>query len=263
MRIVAPSVEKTPKAGVVGSQKLENADTDVAVLGPCCRLLGAEGVVVEQGQRRLERLQRADAVVAHAVRVLVGHVLDAQEVAAPQLDGIDGHLAGGDVEHDLPGERLVLPWPPVAGTARGVGVDGPQPEPGGGYPIRPGEDGADGHGGHRRPRRRVRPGVGHEIEVDGLDQPLVVEAHADVGVLVAGPARGRQVLLTILDPLDRHRQLRGGEHDRHLFALDEDLLPEAAAGVPGDRPDPVLGDPEQARRRTLGARAVPASPPTW
>ena len=66
-------------------------------------------------------------------------------------------------------------------------------------------------------------------------------------MLVAGPAGGRQVLLAILDPLDRHRELRGREHDRHLFALDEDLLPEAAPRVPGDRPDPVLGDPEQPR----------------
>ena len=103
--------------------------------------------------------------------VRVRHVVEPQEVAASQLDRVDAHLARRDLEHDLPGERLVLPRPPVAGTAGGVRVDGAQPEPGGGHPVRPGEDDADHHRRHRRPRasgtrrrrtgsRGARPGSG-------------------------------------------------------------------------------------------------------
>ena len=170
-----------------------------------------------------------------------------QQVAAPQLDRIDGHLARRDVEHDLPGERLVLPRPPVAGTSGGVAC---RPTAAGTLPPAPGR--ARGRGcrrtspaspatasGTRRRRTRSRggrPGSGPRRRSPSWmsacswrDQPADVRFSWRSSIHFTAS-----------------RELRGGEHDRHLLALDEDLLAEAAARVPGDGPDPVLRDAEQA-----------------
>ena len=80
----------------------------------------------------------------------------------------------------------------------------------------------------------------------GLDGAVGVEGHLHRGVLVARLAGGEQVLAAVLDPLHRCPDLRRGEHQAHLVALDHDLLPEAATGVAHHDPDAVLGHPEQA-----------------
>ena len=59
--------------------------------------------------------------------------------------------------------------------------------------------------------------------------------------------RGEQVLAPVLDPLHRRPDQRRREHQAHLVPLDQDLLPEATAGVAHHDPDVVLGHPEQAR----------------
>ena len=79
------------------------------------------------------------------------------------------------------------------------------------------------------------------------DRAVAVEGEPGVGLLLAGHARGEQVLAPVLDPLHGRPDVGRGQHDRHVLALHRDLLAEAAAGVAGDDADAVLGDAEQAR----------------
>jgi len=65
---------------------------------------------VEDLDGLLERIGRGDVVVRHAVGIEVRHLVAAQEVASSDLDGVYVHLAGGDVDENLAGQRFVLPW---------------------------------------------------------------------------------------------------------------------------------------------------------
>ena len=80
----------------------------------------------------------------------------------------------------------------------------------------------------------------------GLDRAVGVERHLHGGVLVTRLSGREQVLAAVLDPLQRRTDLRRGEHQAHLVALDHDLLAEPAAGVAHHDADAVLGHPEQA-----------------
>ena len=211
------------------------------------RLLGAEGVVVERGQRLFEGLERRDAVVGHAVGVRVRQVALSEQVAAAELSWIDADAARGDVEQHLAGEGLELPRAAVGGAPDRVGVEGLCGKGRLRHPIRAGEDHADGRRRHYRPRRRVGAAVLLEVDPHGLDGGVGVERHGHFGVLVPGRAGGEEVLAPVLDPLQWCPDLRRGQHDAHLVALDHHLLSEPAAGVPGDDTDAVLGDTEQPR----------------
>ena len=74
-----------------------------------------------------------------------------------------------------------------------------------------------------------------------------VERHGRGAVLLAGLARGEEVLAPVLDPLQRRTDLARREHDAHLVALHHDLLAEAATRVAHDDADAVLGEAEQPR----------------
>ena len=79
----------------------------------------------------------------------------------------------------------------------------------------------DRGGGADRPRRRVGADVLHVIDLGGQRcVPSSSNAMRTVAVLVAGLARRDQVLPAVLDPLERGRQLAGGEHEAHVLALD-------------------------------------------
>ena len=214
-------------------------------MGASLRLLSAEGVVVEGGERLLEGLERGHAVVGHAVGVLVRQLVGAQHVAPAEVGGVDPGAAGGDVQEDLAGQRLELPRPPIRSAPGGVGVDRLGCEARLRHPVGAGEDRPDGRRRHNRPRRRVSATVLGVVDLDGLDDAVRVERHRDVCVFVTGRARGEQVLAPVLDPLQRGGHLRRGQHQAHLVALDHHLLAEAAAGVAGDDADALLGHAQQ------------------
>jgi hypothetical protein len=96
-----------------------------------------------------------------------------------------------------------------------------------------------------RPRRRVRADVLDVVERRGEDRSGIVEGELRRAVFVPRRAGGLEVLPAVLDPLDRGRQLARRQQDADVLAQRHDLLPEAAADVPGDHPDAVLGDAEQ------------------
>jgi hypothetical protein len=92
------------------------------------------------------------------------------------------------------------------------------------------------------------------------DRAVGVEGQPGGSVLVPGLPGGLQVLLPVFHPLDRGGQPAGRQEQADVLAQRHDLLPEAAADVPGDHPHLVLGHAEQPRRehphlvRGLGGR---------
>src|SRR5947207_976362 len=88
---------------------------DAAWIAPPHGLFAPEGVVVEDQQGLLERLERRDVVVGHAGGGGERHFVSAQQVTSAQVDRVSSHLAGGDVEQDLAGERFELPGTAIGG----------------------------------------------------------------------------------------------------------------------------------------------------
>ena len=95
----------------------------IATLRQRLALLLAKAFVVKDFHRLLERLARGDVVVRHAVGVEVGHLVGAQQVSPAQFDGVEVHLACGDVEKYFPRQGFVLPRSAVGGQTAGVGED--------------------------------------------------------------------------------------------------------------------------------------------
>ena len=90
-----------------------DADAEVAAGRAGGRLLGSEGVVVEDRQRPLQRLERGHLVVGHAVGVGERHARPrCSRLRRRSSAGSMSDPAGGDVEHDLADERLELPTGP-------------------------------------------------------------------------------------------------------------------------------------------------------
>ena len=102
--------------------------------------------------------------------------------------------------------------------------------------------------GADRPRRRVGPAVGDEVDVGRRRscrrrRRRTGRRPAPGGTCPrpAGSRAGPRSTSPGAPTVGR------GQHDRHVLALHRDLLAEAAAGVAGDDADAVLGDAEQAR----------------
>ena len=165
------------------------AKADIATLGQRVGLLLAKAFVVKDFHGLLEGLDRRHMVVGHAVGVEVRHLVAAQQVLAAQVDRVHVHLAGGDVQQHLARQGLVLPWSAIRGEARGVREHGLVVEAGLGHPVRAGEEHADGGGRQHRIRRRVRPDVVGEVDVDGEDVAVVIERHPRRCRRRAGPVR--------------------------------------------------------------------------
>ena len=91
----------------------------------------------------------------------VRQVVAAQQVAAPQLDRVDAHLARRDVEQHLARQRLELPRPAVRGAPDGVRVDASwSRSPARGTRYGPGNSIADRGRRSDRPRGGVGAAVG-------------------------------------------------------------------------------------------------------
>ena len=150
------------------------------------RLLGAEGVHVDDLQRAVQRRLVVARVVRDAVRRLVGEVARRDEVLAPQLEGVHPQLLGELVDHDLEHVRHLR----SARSADRVGEELVRQHPGD-VGLDDGDRVAAGH--HERPElgdhRRQQPEVGAEVlddvRVEGGDLAVLLRAHAHVVDLVA------------------------------------------------------------------------------
>ena len=89
----------------------------------------------------------------------------------------------------------------------------------------------DGVGGEPVALRGIGADVGQEARVDGRDDAVAPEAHADLVVLVAVVAGRHQVLAARLHPLHGTAEAMRGRGGDDLLDVDRALGPEAAAHV--------------------------------
>ena len=215
-----------------GLDVVGEADTEVSTYFSSARLLLAEGVVMEHVNCVLKYDKGIDVVVAHPVRVCVWHLVEPEEGSVSQLHRIDAHLAGCDVEHRPPERAFRIA---TALDIRNVQRcwyrrSGPESQR-----MAPGQ----AQGKRHRPSLRASQATALDMlprsDTKSRWKPWMIPSSSNAigrsACSSARLARRHQVLLPILDPLNRYRQLRGGEHEAHFLALYEDLLAEAAARI--------------------------------
>ena len=248
MRIVAASVAYAAEPRGRRLDVVRDAHAEVTAARARLGLLGTEGVVVEHLERLLERLERRDAVVGHAVGVGVRQLVAAEQVPPPQLDGVHAHLPGGDVEQHLAGERLELPRSAVGGAADGVRVHGLGAEAGPGDAVGAGKQHADRGGGADRPRCRVGAAVGDEVDGRGLDRAVARRTPCATSACSCRDCPAASRFSRRSSTHLTGAPTFGAASIRHISSRwHHDLLTEAAAGVAHHHPDAVLRDAEQPR----------------
>ena len=257
-----PLVGPDPGALDVGHE----SESEVPALGAGRRLgLGEELVVADELPRLGERRFVVAAVVDQRREVLVddfvvvGKVLGREEIPAPDLGSIHPQLGGGEVEQPLHDEDAMLATgaairsddrlgredrlelrvvgrDPVAAQQRALAVDR-----------------------HREAIGHIGPGIVKKHILDAEDRAVTGQGDLGIVRLAALLGGGDEVLLAILDPLDRALELDRHPGDDDLLLVEHhDLRPEAAADEGRDDPDLVLGQPEHGgetvadRDRRLG-----------
>jgi len=216
--------------------------------GPGRRRLLAPLFAREQGARVLEGLVDADAVQIDAEAASPLPLGGGQEVAPPQLGGIEAQSARREVEHALAQEGLHLPRAAVGDVGRLVGRHHRGREGEVLQAVRSREQGAHQVGVARGGVADLRVGaeVGDQVHAQCEEAPVGVEPDLHVGVRLPGVPRGEQVLSAGLGP--RHRS---GEEDRRsrecgVFARQAALLAERAAHERADHAHVVAVEAEGA-----------------
>jgi hypothetical protein len=217
------------------------------------RLLGARGAVVETPQQLVEERGEIARVVdrADAERLgpaVVGHLVCADHVAAPNLGRIEAQARGGLIEQTLTcevalrtagraqcaGRRLVGHHrPEIAGVAR--------------HSIRPGQQRGAELGGHERGCAHVGADVGTHHRAHAQDAAVGGQPHLNLVGDLARVVGRHEVLAAALDPLDGPAEHPGGERDQDVFGIK--LAPHAEAAADID-----LGEPERARGQAEDGR---------
>ena len=251
-----------------GADRLgEERDADAHQLAalPRCRLLGPELVV----PRDAEGLGHGGRVVAGVVDPAgaadVGELVGLDEVAQPQLDGVDVQLVGEDVDHPL--DQVDGLGDPerarVGDAARGlVGVDRGHRAVGRLEVVAAGEDAEEAARELRRRGRAVEGAVVGE-HVAAHREDAAVPGRGDLALhdVVAGEAAGHEVLGAVLDPLHRLAGDHRADDGADVAGVDRHLVAEAAADVGGDDPDAVLLDAGEAgQQRAVGVRRLGRRP---
>ena len=100
-----------------------------------------ESARVREAERHVEALLVLAAVVCHADRVAVGHLVRRDEVPAPQLESVDPELFGGDLDQPFYREDAFRPARAAIGVGRrGVGEGRARAQPRDRHAIRAGDD---------------------------------------------------------------------------------------------------------------------------
>ena len=242
------------------------------------RLLGAQSVVADGPQGRLEPGLEVAAVVDQRVAVairdlqLVRQVGRGQEVAPSQLGRVHGELPRQAVhdavhrEHGLGAARAAI------GRVRRLG--GHHPEA---LDVEVRHAMRAQQVGHRVVGQHDAPGVvGAQVHPDAIAHrqhgPVPPGRDLDVVHLGAGVGRAHHVLAAVLGPLHRPARQDGRGGDQQVLRIAVGLGAEAAAHVRGDDPDLVERQPERGHQPLLhevddlgavprGERAVARVPP--
>ena len=213
-------------------------------------LLAAQLLVAGDFHRDLHRLGVVARVVRPAGRRLVRELLGRDEAAHAQVDRIDLHLEREGLDHALDEvDRLGDAERAAIGDTAGrlVRVDRLDLHVRGLQVVRAAADVEEPGRELRRLRRRVeRAVVGDDVDAQAGDLP-VLGADLALHEVVAGEARGHEVLRAILDPLHRHAgDDRAGDR-AHVAGVDRHLVAETPADVRAADPDHVLREPRDVR----------------
>ena len=141
-----------------------------------------------------------------------GHLALVDQIAAPDLDGVDADFGGDGIEQPLAHERaLVAAGRAVGAAGRLVGEADMADGAIGRHAV--------GAGQHRRGEIGHRGGVGahiaalvvEEFVVDAEDAPVGVDGGANVMGLLARMVGGDQVFAAVFDPFHRPAEPQRGE----------------------------------------------------
>ncbi len=240
-------------AGADDLGERREADAHDLALGALLGLLLAELVVADQIERDVQRLLVVARVVLPAHRALVRELLRLDEVLPAQLGRVDARLEGQVLHQalDQVGGLGHAERAPVGDAARGlVRVDAVDLAVRRLEVVRPRGDVEEAGGPLRRLRLRVEGTVvGEDVGADGEHLAVLRGRDLALHVVVAGEARGDQVLRARLDPLDRlaDQERRRGRDD--VAGVDRHLVAEAAADVRRDDADLLLGQTRHQREQ--------------
>ena len=210
----------------------------------------------DRGRGILQRLERADPLEDLAGRPLVALV---DEVAAPELDGVEAEPLGDDVVVLLDGPAGRRPGRRANGARRlGVRVDDINGDVDVRDPVRPDSE----HRGHLAEIglvHAVGAVVDDQVPATGHDRAVPADAGLELDDHPLAAVVGQQELLAPReDDLDRPA---GGPRQGRDVRLEADLAlgAEAAAEVGHDDPDAVLRQAERLGDARPWPRTGPAS----
>ena len=176
------------EAGICGRGRSGISGTDPAGhISGCVHAAG--GGAFERGD---DGVEVGDQVGVERALAVDDRVARGEQVATPQLDGVDAEPLGGHVHVQLPGQRtLGRAETPVRRRRGGVGVHRGPPHPQVGHPVGA-EAAVDALGEHQRAVVGVGAGVETDLDVAGADAGAGVEAgaHRDDGTVGPGGVHG-------------------------------------------------------------------------
>ena len=219
---------------------------------PCCAeaaLRMPKPFDVGRDQRAVEAAHRIAGIVLHQHRRLIGIGLLRDHVAAADLDAVDAHLAGRDIDDALDHEGRFGPAGAAIGidrhgvgehhldvaVDRGRGVDAAEQRP-----IEIGRD-------VRPEGREIAAHIGERLDAERQELAVFVERQLGLGDVIAAVAIGDVAFRAARDPFDRPLDPLGGPGDDGLFAVVELLDAEAAADIGRDHAQLVLRDVQHQR----------------
>ena len=248
-------------AGTDDLGERREADAHDLALGALLGLLLAELVVADQIERDVQRLLVVARVVLPAHRALVRELLRLDEVLAAQLGGVDAGLQREVLHQTLDQVRGLgdAERAPVGNAARRlVRVDTIDLAVRRLEVVRPRGDVEEAGRPLRRLRLRVEGTVvGEDVGANGKHLAVLRGRELALHVVIAGKARGHEILGTALDPLDRLADQQRGRGCHDVARVDRHLVAEATADVGRDDADLLLGQTcHQRKQRAMRVRGL-------
>ena len=238
----APSVRQRSHARVLGVAGHAHAEEPAVPAGRVT--LALEPFIVGQLQGHRERLRIVAAVVDESRRGGEGIGALRNQVAEPDLGGIEAEASGEEIEGALHDEGAHgHAHAAIGAEGRLVGGDGQRFPRVGGRAVGPGQDGRGA--GRLEGRGEWMDVVGAVVRDDARakteEHAVVVGGRLDLHPPFPGLRGGGEVLAPRLDPLHGAAGHPRQRRHRHVLGQDVHLLPEAPAGVGHDHAHVILG----------------------
>ncbi len=215
-----------------------NADADPAAGGARFFLFCAQRVVADRGACLVQAFLKAGFVPDDAGGDLVGKLVVGNEIAQPDVLGIDAELCRRHVHQPFHHEGRNRPADAAIGSGRRLrGRHRPHPAAIILHPIGTGQKAHDLHRLERRGPRidRIGADVADHVGPQGKNTAVAVERQFGVDDLVESLAAGGEFFQAIAGPFDRALQLPRRGADENLLRIERALAAETAADVWRDR----------------------------